>query len=323
MTFYKRNTAKQGYAKKGMNQDKLISIYDNHERDSNDHINTDKLYFTLDDITQRLKYEENKNRDMLAIKYQGQIKLLLCELEFLAKIDIISLAPVTIVYAGCSPFTHGPKILQFYKDYDIKWILIDPRSIDSKCLKYKNMKYIQSLLTEELCKDISSNNENIVLISDIRASEYESIKSEDIRRDQDLNNMFIKLLNPIYSFMKFRYPFPNQYLDISVPVPNECFLQAFSKYDSTESRMLLSKVDKFITSTLEDSQEYEEKFFYYTSNIKRFKVVNKSLTDNMIGWNCKCYDCVLMFDIFAKFKFTNNLTLSLLELADFFLSSLK
>jgi hypothetical protein len=299
----------------------LISIYDNHERDKA--INLEKLYVSLDDIDKKINYNFKNNKDIKPIKYQGQIKLLLSEIEFFSIIEINKLTPITIVYAGCSPFTHGIKLLEFYKTFDIKWILIDPRPIDVRYKKFKKSIFIKGYLTEDLCKEIIKNNSNIILISDIRSSDNRAVSSTDIYNDQELNNVFVKILKPIYSLLKFRYPFPDVYLDIMIPVPNKCYLQAFSKLDSTESRMLINNKSKLSKSNLEDSIEYEQKFSYYTTHIKRFKIINKDYENMMKEWNCMCYDCVLMFNIFDNFKKINKLTMSLKEIADYFLIDLK
>jgi hypothetical protein len=315
------------YHKKFNDSTKFLKIYDNHER-SKKEISLSKLYISIDDINNRKKYKEKQNKDILPIINQGQLKLLLSELEFLSIINIKNLCKkykkITILYVGCSPFNHGVAMLNFYSKYPIQWVLVDPRPINPKCTKFPKVNFIQSLMDQKLCEEINSKYKNIILISDIRFSGDDTdIKTKDIIRDQNLHNNFIKILKPLYSFLKFRYPFPHVFESMNIPFPNKFYLQAFCKSDSTETRMLLKDVKEFKFSTLEDSKEYEEKCFFYTCNIKRHRIADCELTKVLDGWHCKCYDCLLMFHIFKNFKITHNLESSLISIADYFLKPLQ
>jgi hypothetical protein len=183
--------------------------------------------------------------------------------------------------------------------------------------------FINNILTEELCIKLQKKYERNILISDIRAPEGEFVVSTDIYKDQELNNSFLKILKPLYSFLKFRMPFIDDYININIPYPNKIYLQAFSKSFSTETRLLVKDANKFKSSNYNQAKKYEERLAYYSFNIKRFKVSNKEYTNILQEWHCKCYDCILMFNIFKKFKTIHKLDKTILEIINFFMLQFK
>ena len=310
------------YIKRSDNNIEIINLYDVHELD-NTSIAINKPFLYYSELINRQKYDGTKSPTPNGIQNQGQVKLLLSELFFYSLINLNSLKNVTVIYAGCSPYTHGVKLMQFYKNNkSLRWVYIDPRQIDSRILKYKNVKFIKQYLTKDLCKLLVKRYSNIVFLSDIRDVSNQVVQSGDILHDQDLTIECVKILKPIYSFLKFRYPFPDSYIPIPMPTEYQLFLQPFAKSASIETRMIIKGDTKFKKSTLQDSLEYEEKLCYYNNHIKRHRVSNNYLYTEMKGWHCRCYDCVCMFYIFKMVKDANQLTISELNLAKFFLDNL-
>ena len=302
----------------------MIRFFENHERNKTCNIN--KIYRTTDDLTETQTYTKGTNHDLKLIEHQGQIKLLLSELEFFAVIDLVSLAPCTVIYAGCSPFTHGFSLVSFYDNIDINWIIIDPRNLNPIYKLPKKATFMKKYVTKELCEELrESIKGSIIFISDIRLSEGGMVKAIDIQRDQNLNNICMDILKPIHSLLKFRYTFPDDHLPIIVPYPHTIYLQAFSKLNSAETRMHVESNFNYRESTLEDSILHEEKISFYSCNIKRCKVVNPKLL-NLIKkyrWNCCCYDCVLMFDIMEKFVKVNKIKKHMRDVINYFFSFTK
>lgn len=196
--------------------------------------------------------------------------------------------------------------------------------------KETNAFIIQDYLTINLIKQLKNkiNNSklkpNIYYISDLRTFLYDKVPLDiDIMENSALQSIFIKIIKPIYSMLKFRtlffdnnkitekiimnkdniynkdresidYLYKHFNIDMIKSYNNKCLLyfdsdyvltQPWAPHSSSESRMIISKksIDKLFIEW--DSIKYENQF-YFLKNLRLFKFYRNfvyNLIDNDIN----------------------------------------
>lgn len=173
-----------------------------------------------------------------------------------------------------------------YKKYKIQWMLYDPTGHCDELRKLSaempNKLIINDALFSE--KDIEDfiipNNHKFIFISDIRTVDENASEptTANLLMDYNIQNKIITKLNPDFSLVKYRMPFPDQW-DKQVfykPVGKE-YIQAFSKNNSSEFRIFLNSLNTFQRiSNIKSLIKYEELFSWY-NNIYRFQKKNDLL----------------------------------------------
>lgn len=245
--------------------------------------------FFYSDLNKQLEYnDENKN------KYKnGQMKLLINEIFFFSQIKFDNLENYLVLYIGSAPGIHFPILYEAFKAYNITWHLYDTIEHCDEVNKleiYSNITNVfifNSLFTEDTIKNYYKYK-NIIFISDIRSTPIGNEPSTDeLIKDYNIQNNILKLLNPKYSLLKWRCPFPNDFKELEIPIGLE-FLQVFNKFNSAEMRIICSSPYKFKTITLKDAIKYEERLFYY--NIKIRNTIRYDFEkSNFIFYNLKSY----------------------------------
>ena len=131
-------------------------------------------------------------------------------------------------------------------------------------------------------------------MSDIR----EGTDDDKIVRDQECNANWHKIIQPDFSYLKFRCPYDNPI--IYKYYKGDIYLQLYAPTSSTETRILFTK-------NLEpyeyNSQEYQGKMLYFNRIIR--PSYHKSLIKNNFYFD-HCYDCTyfgyIIKNYIKKFK---------------------
>lgn len=251
----------------------------------------------------------------------GQLKLFLSELQFLTNTIDMSKKYI-IVYAGAAPSNHTALLFRYFNN--IKFILVDPNQFS--VIPYKHIKpvafksindmpsfgsipdisIINTLFTDDTAKSsaLLAENHNCILlfISDIRTSVSNTPSPTDIDIIWNLaqQRVWLKIMKPYASLLKFRYPFYNK-KDVSyfdehkdddiysktfdesgikfvqnynsrklLYMKSLMMMQAFAPLTSAETRLVVMKKDIDTIVEYESHVDYESKLFFYNCVQRRF-----------------------------------------------------
>lgn len=210
-------------------------------------------------------------------------------------------------------------------------------------VKKNKVFFIEEYFTSDLARIIAEvqvdyPNVKTMFWSDIRTN----LESENAPKDEDimLNNawtyVWLRILKPKLSMLKFRTPFFNdpETIDISVYkqffdeaaqygfdwnksrewlkgkysfFPGTIELQCWHGAYSKETRLIVKHEDVINNNMIEyDVQEYDEKFNYF-NNIQRFAIYyTNPFANEDLGFD-HCYDCSMTAKIFADYMKKNSL----------------
>ncbi|QHG62627.1 poly(A) polymerase small subunit [Cetacean poxvirus 1] len=245
-------------------------------------LSLDKPYMYFNEIDGELNYEESDEFSK-KLPFQGQLKLLIEEIYFLSKLQKHGLLDgSTIVYIGSAPGIH----IRYLRDHFvglgvvIKWILIDGRKHDHTLNGLINISLVTKFVDESYLHTIKKqlSNTRIILISDIRSKRGTSEPTtSDLLHNYTLQNIMVSVLKPIASNLKWRCPFPNQWIkEFYIPAGKE-LLQPFAPKYSAEMRLISIYTGEPIKLTLitkNDAINYEKKMYYLNKNIRDKIIVN-------------------------------------------------
>lgn len=255
----------------------------------------------------------------------GQKKLFLSELFFLTKYGHLS---DLVLYAGAAPGTHIPYLMKLFPYHH--FILVDPAPFK---LKYppnykssieKRLVTINSYFTDDLAmefiKFIMDNdkykNKKLLFISDIRSgSDSERVQGvweKNIIENNEMQNNWIKILNPIKSLLKFRTPFKEGYTKCYY---GDIYLQPFANYDSAETRLICGPD---YNMSLYDNFKHERQMVYHNLNIRNQKIINplykknsrknnKKINDKYINWDHSA-EILIIYDYLRMCKTKKNIS---------------
>lgn len=248
-----------------------------------------------------ITYELTKPKTTTVIKW-GQLKLFLEVLfsfvKVLAKKDINSI--VHVIYAGSAPGTSLIKLCELLPC--LKLYLIDPREqciglhghpnvveIKNQYFTNETAEYYKKLMIEP-----KKRGETIVLMSDIRIS----TDDESINRDNTIQSEWRDIIEPTWSFFKFRCPYnaPNnkiKYFDA------DYYFQPFAPISSTETRVLVPKKCEMKSI---DIIQYQRICLFHN------RVLRPSYYNCGVNYKYfdKCYDCSFFKQILEDYNVLLN-----------------
>jgi hypothetical protein len=240
------------------------------------------LIYKYDDIEYLLDYEKTKPKPTTVVHW-GQIKMFLTTFLFLIKVVKESDKIVHIVYPGSA---RGDNILILCDMFpNTRWYLVDPNKFHPKL--YSHPQIIEchnEFFTNELATyyhdKLHKLKEKVLLISDIRLNTDDA----SIINDQNMNIEWHKIIQPDYSFLKFRCPYetPTKYDYYK----GKIYLQPFAPTSSTETRILLTTELEKITYEIDT---YHGKMLYF-NRVLRPSHYNALIVDH--PYLDHCWDCV-------------------------------
>lgn len=237
--------------------------------------------YTVDNILHRIEYNDKPlEGPRYRIKMPGQLKLLLTEIRFLTEdveIHTMSDKKFTLLYLGSGKGFHIPFLITLYEKYNIEWVFFDPNGHCDKLYDYQKLTKTKIDIRDEYFTDKNieefKNIENLLFISDIRTTASNknelvdlSPSTDNLISDYILQNNVLKQIKPMFSLLKFRVPFPDDWqngFEFEKPIGKE-YIQAFQKPTSTEFRIFLNSSFVFEKiNTVDELKKYEEKFSWY------------------------------------------------------------
>jgi len=285
--------------------DKYVSELDKYK--TIDNFYKQKLTYKLTDVPYVMEYGTTYPKPKSIIHW-GQLKLFLTTLQFLIKYIQKSDPLINIVYAGSAPGSNITLLANMFPN--TRWYLIDPHKFSSELYKHTQIIEIKNkFFTEDLAKyyyNLFKNRDKLsklYFISDIRLS----IDDESVIKDNNINIVWHKIIQPDYSFLKFRCPYDGKYYDY---YKGDIYIQPYAPVSSTESRLVLKKkLEKYKYNI----NEYQGRFFYFN------RIIRPAYHKQIIKDNTEfdhCYDCVFFskiineyfnkFNLFAKNAFSSQ-----------------
>ena len=263
----------------------------------------DSLIYDYDNLPYIVDYEYTLPKPKTIVHW-GQLKMFLVILLFLVKI-INPKKKYNIIYPGSAPGDTIHLLLDMFPNTN--WYLIDPRDIDSRLHKHKQIKeiikdYFTDDIIKKYVKQFKDSKDELLLISDIRIETGD----EDIISDQNLHIKWHKALKPNYSYFKFRCPYEETLnikgdKDIYNYYKGKIYIQPYAPQSSTETRLLLKK--KLIKKDY-NINEYQGKMIYHNRILRPSYYVKSIIKDN--NYFDHCYDCTyfsyLIKNYINKFK---------------------
>lgn len=203
------------------------------------------------------------------LKYHwGQRKLLLSEILFLTKVLDTKNEERIVVYVGSAKGTHIKILVEMFPN--LKFELYDPNDYDDILYIIPNIKIYQQYFTDEDAKKYT--NKDVIFISDIRtvpanmkqATEKNMYDFQsEVLKNQDMQKKWVEIINPYYSMLKFRCPYP----EVGKPllykyIKGEVFKQVWAPVTSAETRLLIKQKDNY---TLQDYDiiKHERQLAYF------------------------------------------------------------
>ncbi|AAF14953.1 m65R [Myxoma virus] len=276
-------------------------------------VSMDKPFMYFDEIDDELEYEpESVNETPKKLPHQGQLKLLLGELFFLSKLQRHGILDgSTIVYIGSAPGTHIKYLRDHFMSMGlvIKWMLIDGRTHDPILEGLRDVILITKFVDEAYIRQLKKQlyPSRVILISDVRSKRgQKEPTTQDLLSNYSLQNIMVSVLKPAASSLKWRCPFPDQWIkDFYVPHGNE-MLQPFAPSYSAEMRLLSiysGTPIRLKCITQQDSSKYEKKMYYLNKIIRNRIIIN-------FDYSNQEYDFFHMYHmlktVYSNKSFTSN-----------------
>ena len=243
--------------------------------------------------------------------HMGQMKLLISEIEFLTPFFGMSFV---VVYAGAAPGVHIPILAGMFPM--MHFLLIDPAKSMIVNGDYNNITVMQVFMTNELAYNIMQDNaHNILFISDVRVGnkdvhETEQAHQQRIQRDMEAQRVWMQILRPRSSILKFRRPW-NMGSNITYYPAGSVYLPVYGKQFTHEARLILDRDTRDIPY---DNRRYEGQMAYFNQVIRpclyhiqeciRHRLGAKTCRNNT--HKCgheryRCYDCTSFQAIICEY----------------------
>jgi hypothetical protein len=195
---------------------------------------------------------------------------------------------------------------------NLKFDLYDPNNFDNVLRRNKNINIYQQFFTNKEAEKYK--NKNVIFISDIRtvSSEVNKRKEdvdvmEETMKNQESQKQYIQIMNPYYSMLKFKCPYPEEgkskyykYLKGIV------YKQVWAPLTSAETRLIISQKDNY-TEIDYDIIKHERQLAYFNlsrqidfSN-EKIDFMNISLKDfwGNLATNVKIFNLDFYLELFV------------------------
>lgn len=250
-------------------------------------------------------------------KYNGRRKLVCMDFYFITdgldKIvndPLVSINDTILVYIGAAPGSHIQMIHNYFSN--IEFLLYDPQAFDPELVRYaqehKGVSIVQKIFTDDDANELKAKYEgkNILFISDIRNVEDTGprragkVTSKMVHGDMEDQQRWVKILNPYYSMLKFKLPYPGEmnnndtyeYLD------GKIIFQCWEKGLSSETRLLVS-ADNENKMKQYSLSKYEKQIFYFQT-VTRLQKYTIPFVDQKDGF-------VNIYDYAMEYLILNNI----------------
>lgn len=178
---------------------------------------------------------------------------------------------IIILYIGSAPGHHIYYLFDILRDYNFTWHLWDPRDhikklTDLETNEYNKIKIFKKLFERKDIVDYT--DKNVILISDLRTVEGSEPSTKELLENFSLQNDLVQLINPLYVLLKWSCPWPDKEWKNFYMINGLELLQVYSKRLAVELRITASRPYTLRKILYTDAQNYEEKMFYFNTNIR-------------------------------------------------------
>lgn len=250
---------------KSIPTDKHIDFEEDFEENFVAASHENSFVYKYSQLSDRIPYHKAKteNIDKKSVSiHLGQIKLFFTELLFLTKyINGVS----KVLYVGAAMGYHISKLAELFPKvifdlWDPGKFMLEPRN---------NIKIYNLPFKNENARMYASDQEKILFMCDIRTltiAKFTKEKDEEkigelVENDMIMQAEWIKIINPVYAYLKFRLPWltpKSHYLGGTI------YLQPYSPV-GTEARLMTNNY----TDNIEyDNFEYDEKMAYFDFKVR-------------------------------------------------------
>lgn len=232
-----------------------------------------KMFRILTPDMPREQYHR-RTSEIKNVIHWGQRKLLLTEIEFLTmyitnhvRADLET--SIYVIYAGSAPGTHILYLSQLFPH--VHFELYDPREFHENLKNNKMIRTHVQYFTEDTAKEWISTDENhqdkeILLISDIRTGDTETMTSDEVENrvkiDHDWQRDWYYIMKPEMSMFKFRLLWNDETVTY---LNGDIYIQPYPPSTSTETRLIVGKAANEIQY---DNRKYEEQMFYFNNRMR-------------------------------------------------------
>lgn len=224
---------------------------------------------------------ESRTKEAKTTVHSGQRKLLDMEIEFLTR---YANQDDVVIYAGAAP-GHHHQILEMLFPF-LFFVLYDPRKFPIQATPKRELNEIMftHVTAQELA--VRFKGKRCFFISDVRRHDEDSSNVENeriIQEDMQIQMVWVQVLNPVASLLKFRPPYPlaNDLASIQY-FKGSILIQPWTGATSTETRLLVTNKYK---QTIYDCKLYEDIMFHFNT-VTRTTYYQCEEKDG-----CHCYDC--------------------------------
>ena len=240
----------------------------------------------------------------------GQMKLLISEIEFLTPFYGRSFV---VVYAGAAPGVHMPILAGMFPT--MHFLLIDPVPSMIENGDYINVTILQEPMTDALAHHIVRDHQrNILFISDVRVGsqdpyEPEAIHQARVQRDMEAQRVWLQILRPRMSILKFRLPW-NQGNGVTYYPAGFVYLPVYGKQFTHEARLV---VDRDTHDIPYDHRRYEGQMAHFNQVNRPALYPSRASTRARLGLEhaqgvdeasqdvYRCYDCTAFQAILGEY----------------------
>lgn len=184
----------------------------------------------------------------------GQRKLLMTEIEFLARCVSRDTTTQLVVYAGAAPAIHTPLLERLFPQCE--FVLVDPAPFAIS--PSPRITLVRGLFTDDMAASYAGRD--AILVSDIRTQPPDE---DHVAADMARQQRWYRLMRPRWTMLKFRLPWrpgTTRYLDGVV------FLQPYVGGRSTETRLIIDGPDAKERDW--DNGRYERQCFFHNTETR-------------------------------------------------------
>ena len=242
------------------------------------------LKLVLDDAVDTRPYNANF---VSRVDHNGQLKLLLSEIEFLLPFKD---SACTVIYAGAAPGIHIVLLAEMFEN--LRFVLVDPQMFAVELSQCGNVTMHQEFMTDELArkfKEIYTGDR--LFISDVRIGPLRGVRESEeaqqtrIHEDMLKQAEWFRCLDAGAGMFKFRLPWD---LQTTTYLRGVIHFPIFAKKMTHESRLVVRRGDG---ETVYDNLKYEGQMAYF----------NQVLRSDMYAPTGRCFDCAAFRDIIMRF----------------------
>lgn len=211
-------------------------------------------------------------------EHWGQRKLLLTEIEFLAKHGREK--GFTVVYAGAAPGSHLSLLGTLFPD--LEFFLIDKKQFSIK--PSENVQIRSEKFTDELARQYGESGRKILFICNVRTDPAQADGQNDGREDMANQLKWYKSIKPRAALLNFRL---SRQTGKTSYLEGHQMIEPWTSKRPTECRLMVEKDAKIIDYS---HQDFEDDLLRF-QNITRVMYYKHDMDDTDAEGLDHCYDC--------------------------------